>query len=122
MEKYSLLYRYIKKLDDFGEYVPDVAVAGGITLENQIYKGLAIGAPYNRLAGMARGLAAAMVGKTIGKKIHEGHVPVYISRFGCSIEEIFIAAPELKKIYNSRFSDIPPGAIGVYTYFQRLAQ
>ena len=63
-----------------------------------------------------------MVGKTIGKKINEGHVPVYISRFGSSIEEIFITAPELKKMYGDRFGDIPPGAIGVYTYFKRLAQ
>jgi len=123
VEIYSLLHQYIKKLDDRGEYVPDVAVAGGITLEDQVYKGLAIGAPYNKLIGMARGpLAAAMVGKTIGKKINEGHVPVYISRFGSSIEEIFIAAPELKKMYGDRFADIPPGAIGVYTYFQRLGQ
>jgi len=123
VEIYSLLHQYIKKLDDRGDYVPDVAVAGGITLEDQVYKGLAIGAPYNKLIGMARGpLAAAMVGKTIGKKINEGHVPVYISRFGSSIEEIFIAAPELKKMYGDRFADIPTGAIGVYTYFQRLAQ
>ncbi|MBE0520895.1 MAG: FMN-binding glutamate synthase family protein [Candidatus Methanoperedenaceae archaeon] len=123
VEIYSLLYRYVKKLDERGEYVPDIAVAGGITLEDQAYKGLAIGAPYNKLIGMARGpLAAAMVGKTIGKKINEGKVPVYIGRFGKTVEEIFISAPELRKMYGSRYSEIPPGAIGVYTYFQRLAQ
>jgi glutamate synthase domain-containing protein 2 len=123
VEIYSLLYRYLKKLDDRGEFVPDVAVAGGLTMEDHIYKGLALGAPYFKIAGMARApLAAAMVGKTIGKKITEGKVPVYISRFGNSVDEIFITAPELKKKYNGRFADIPPGAIGVYTYFQRLAQ
>ncbi|MDW7727180.1 MAG: hypothetical protein SCH70_08750 [Candidatus Methanoperedens sp.] len=123
VEIYSLLYRYVKKLDERGEYVPDIAVAGGITLEDQAYKGLAIGAPYNKLIGMARGpLAAAMVGKTIGKKINEGKVPVYIGRFGKTVEEIFISAPELREMYGSRYSEIPPGAIGVYTYFQRLAQ
>ncbi len=37
---------------------------------------------YIKIAGMARGpLATAMVGKTIGRKINEGKVPVYISRF-----------------------------------------
>ncbi|MBU4453590.1 MAG: FMN-binding glutamate synthase family protein [Euryarchaeota archaeon] len=123
VEIYSLLYRYLKKLEDRGEFVPDVAVAGGFSMEDHIYKALAIGAPYFKIAGMARGpLAAAMVGKTIGRKIKEGKVPVYISRFGNSVEEIFITAPELKKTYNGRFADIPPGAIGVYTYFQRLAQ
>lgn len=101
VEIYSLLYRYIKKLEDRGEFVPDVAVAGGLTMEDHIYKALALGAPHFKIAGMTRGpLAAAMVGKTIGRKINEGKVHVYISRF----------------------ADIPPGAIGVYTYFQRLAQ
>jgi len=72
---------------------------------------------------MARApLAAAMVGKTIGKKIKEGQVPVYISRFGNTVDEIFISAPELKKKYNGSFDEIPSGAIGVYTYYQRLAQ
>jgi glutamate synthase domain-containing protein 2 len=77
VEIYSLLYQYLKKLDDRGEYVPDVAVAGGITLEDQAVKALALGAPYFKLIGMARApLAAAMVGKTIGSKINEGRVPV----------------------------------------------
>jgi hypothetical protein len=38
------------------------------------------------------------------------------------VEEIFKSAPELKKMYNSRYEGIPPGAMGVYIYFQRLAQ
>ncbi|MFH0903782.1 MAG: FMN-binding glutamate synthase family protein [Methanobacteriota archaeon] len=123
VEIYSLLYRYLKKIEDRGEFVPDVAIAGGLTMEDHIYKALALGAPYFKIAGMARApLAAAMVGKTIGRKINEGKVPVYISRFGNNVEEIFITAPGLKKTYNGRFADIPPGAIGVYTYFQRLAQ
>ncbi len=123
VEIYSLLYNYLKKLDERGEFIPDVAIAGGITLEDQAVKALALGAPYFKIVGMARApLAAAMVGKTIGKKINEGKVPVYISRFGGSIDEIFITAPELRKKYNGSFGDIPPGAIGVYTYFQRLAQ
>jgi glutamate synthase domain-containing protein 2 len=123
VEIYSLLYRYLKKLDERGEFIPDVAIAGGITLEDQIIKALALGAPYFKIVGMARApLAAAMVGKTIGKKINEGQVPVYISRFGKTTEEIFITAPELKKKYSDNFNELPPGAIGVYTYFQRLAQ
>ncbi|HEY9206160.1 MAG TPA: FMN-binding glutamate synthase family protein [Candidatus Methanoperedens sp.] len=123
VEIYSLLYNYLKKLDERGEFIPDIAIAGGITLEDQAVKALALGAPYFKIVGMARApLAAAMVGKTIGKRVNEGKVPVYISRFGNSVDEIFITAPELRKKYNGIFGDIPPGAIGVYTYFQRLAQ
>ena len=123
VEIFSLLYQYIKKLDDKGEYVPDVAVAGGFTMEDHVYKGLALGAPYFKLIGMARSpLAAAMVGKTIGKKIDEGQVPVYVARFGNTKEEIFVTAPDLKNELGDKYNDIPTGALGVYTYFERLAQ
>ena len=55
---------------------PPLAVAGGFTFEDQIFKGLALGAPFVKLVGMARGpIAAAMVGKTIGKTIDERRAP-----------------------------------------------
>ena len=123
VEIWSLLYQYLRKLDEKGEYIPDVAAAGGITFEDQIYKVLALGAPYFKAVGMARGpMAATMVGKTIGKRISEDQIPVYVERFGNSAEEIFVTAPELKKKYKDRFNDIPTGAIGLYTYFHRLSQ
>lgn len=123
VELWSLTYRYLKKLDDKGEYIPDVAVAGGITFEDQIFKALSIGAPYFKLVGMARGpMAAAMVGKTIGKRIKEDQIPVYIERFGNTAEEIFVTAPELKEKYQERFKDIPTGAMGLYGYWERLSQ
>jgi glutamate synthase domain-containing protein 2 len=106
-----------------GEYIPDIAVAGGITFEDQIYKALALGAPYFKAVGMARSpLAAAMVGKTIGKRIKEEQIPVYVERFGNSIEEIFVTATELKNKFKERFKDIPAGALGVHSYFKRLSQ
>jgi glutamate synthase domain-containing protein 2 len=123
VEIWSLLYQYLQKLDKKGEYTPDVAAAGGITFEDQIYKALALGAPYFKVVGMARGpMAATMVGKTIGKRINEDQIPVYVERFGNTAEEIFVTAPELKKKYKDRFNDIPTGAIGLYTYFHRLSQ
>lgn len=123
VELWSLLYQYIKKLDDKGEYIPDVAAAGGITFEDQIYKVLALGAPYFKAVGMARGpMAATMVGKTIGKRITEGQIPVYVERFGNSAEEIFVTAPKLKRMYKDRFESIPTGGLGLYGYFERLSQ
>ncbi len=123
VEIWSLTYKYADYLAKKGEYVPDIVFAGGITFEDQIFKALALGAPYIRAVGMARSpLAAAMVGKTIGSRIKDGQIPVYVERFGNSIEEIFITAPELKKRFGSRFDELPPGAIGVYTYFKRLNQ
>ncbi len=123
VEIWSLLYQYLRKLDQKGEYIPDVAVAGGITFEDQIYKALALGAPYFKLVSMARGpMAATMVGKTIGKRIDEGQIPVYVERFGNTPEEIFVVAPELKRKFNNRFASIPTGALGLYSYFNRLGQ
>ncbi len=124
VELHSLLYKYTKYLSDKGEYVPPLALAGGFTLEDQIFKGLALGAPFVKLIGMARApIAAAMVGKTIGNAIDANQVPVYIERFGNSIDRIFVTASDLKKeLGNDEFKKLPPGAIGLYTYYERLAQ
>jgi hypothetical protein len=123
VELWSLLYGYLNRLYEKGKYIPDVALAGGITLEDQIFKGLSLGAPFFKMIGMARApLAAAMVAKNIGKKITDNEVSVYISRFGRTTEEIFITAPELQQIYNEKFHSIPTGAIGLYTYMKRLEQ
>jgi glutamate synthase domain-containing protein 2 len=123
VEIWSLLYQYVHKLAQKGEHIPDIAVAGGITFEDQIYKALALGAPYFKAVGMARSpLAAAMVGKTIGKRIKEDQIPVYVERFGNSVEEIFVTATELKNKFKERFKDIPTGALGVHGYFKRLSQ
>ncbi|NWF50167.1 MAG: FMN-binding glutamate synthase family protein [Ignavibacteriaceae bacterium] len=124
VELHSMLYQYTKQLHDKGEYVPALAVAGGFTFEDQIFKGLALGAPFVKLVGMARApIAAAMVGKTIGKAVQEGQLPVYVERFGNSIDEIFVTASELRKeLGDAEFESLPPGAIGLYTYYERLAQ
>jgi glutamate synthase domain-containing protein 2 len=123
VELHSLLYKYVDKLAKKGEYVPDISIAGGFSFEDQMLKGLALGAPYFKLIGMARApLAAAMVGKTIGKKIDEGIVPIYIERFGNTPEEIFVTAPNLKRKFGKDFEKIPTGALGVYTYMERLHQ
>jgi glutamate synthase domain-containing protein 2 len=124
VELHSLLYKYAKQLSDKGEYIPTLAYAGGFTFEDQIYKGLAMGAPFVRLIGMARSpIAAAMVGKTIGRTIDENQVPVYIERFGNTKDEIFVTAADLRKeLGNDEFEKLPTGAIGLYTYYERLAQ
>ncbi len=124
VELHSMLYSYTKQLADKGEHVPALAVAGGFTFEDQIYKGLAMGAPFVKLVGMARSpIAAAMVGKTIGKAIENHQLPVYVERFGSNIDEIFVTANELRnELGTEEFEHIPTGAIGLYTYYERLAQ
>jgi glutamate synthase domain-containing protein 2 len=124
VELHSLTYYYAKKLADKGKKIPAIAFAGGFTFEDQIFKGLAMGAPFVKLVGMARGpIASAMVGKTIGRTIDDGQVPVYIARFGNSKNEIFVTASELRReMGDTAFDKVPTGALGLYTYYERLAQ
>ncbi|HNR31101.1 MAG TPA: FMN-binding glutamate synthase family protein [Candidatus Hydrogenedentes bacterium] len=121
---HSLLYQYAKRLSDRGEYLPALAVAGGFSFEDHIFKGLALGAPFVKLIGMARApVAAAMVGKTIGRSIDARQVPVYVARFGNTKEDIFVTAVELRKrLDDDTFEKLPTGALGLYTYYERLAQ
>jgi hypothetical protein len=121
---HSLLYQFAQRLSNRGDYLPALAVAGGFSFEDHIFKGLAMGAPFVKLVGMARApVAAAMVGKTIGRTIDTNKVPVYISRFGNSKDEIFVTAVELRrKLRDASFDQIPTGALGLYTYYERLGQ
>jgi glutamate synthase domain-containing protein 2 len=124
VELHSLLYTYARRIADRGGHLPAIAVAGGFAFEDQIFKGLALGAPYVRLVGMARGpIAAAMVGKTIGRAIEEHQLPVYVERFGSTKDEIFVTAAHLRgELGDEAFDELPAGALGLYTYYERLAQ
>jgi glutamate synthase domain-containing protein 2 len=124
VELHSLLYRYAKHLHENGKYVLPLVVGGGFTFEDGIFKALAMNAPFVKLVGMARApIAAAMVGKTIGRTIDNNQVPVYIERFGRSKDDIFVTASSLRsELGNTEFEKIPTGALGLYTYYERLAQ
>jgi hypothetical protein len=123
IELCSLTYEYVDYLAKQGKYVPSVVFAGGLTMEDQMFKAFALGAPYVKAIGMARSsLAAAMVGKTIGNRVMEGDLPVYIERFGTTMDEVFITGVHLRDTYGEEFEKLHPGAIGVYTYYERIAQ
>ena len=124
VELHSLLYQYARRLHENGKYVPPLAVGGGFTFEDGIFKALAMNAPFAKLVGMARApIAAAMVGKTIGRTIENNQVPVYIERFGHSKDDIFVTAGALRsELGDAEFEKIPTGALGLYTYYERLVQ
>jgi glutamate synthase domain-containing protein 2 len=124
VELHSLLYQYATTLAQKKKYVVPLAVGGGFTFEDGIFKALAMGAPFVKLVGMARGpIAAAMVGKTIGRAIDNHQIPVYIGRFGNSKDDIFVTASALRKeLGDMAFESLPAGALGLYTYYERLAQ
>ena len=80
VELCSLTYEYVDYLAKQGKYVPDVAFAGGFTLEDQMFKGFALGAPYVKAIGMARGSLARRHGRKDGGQPGHGGRPSRLHR------------------------------------------
>ena len=117
----SLLYQFLKRLDNRGAFIPSCAIAGGLALEDHIFKGIALAAPYIKAICLGRAsMTAAMVGNTIGGMLKKGKVPADVAKFGTDIEQVFILSAKLKDRFGKDFEKIPAGAIGMITYFDRL--
>jgi len=122
VELECLLYQMLKRIEKKRKFIPPVAMAGGLALEDHIFKSIALGAPYIKAICMGRAtFAAAMAAKTVGNLIKEGKVPAEYKQYGDTIEQVFVNAEKLKEKYGKDFKDIPVGAIGMYTYYDRLA-
>ena len=116
----SLLYDYLGRLRKKKAFIPNCAIAGGLALEDHIFKALALGAPYINAICMGRATqAAAMVGYTHGKQIKE-RVGENEKAYQEAILRSFSGAAKLKEKYSADFKRIPPTAIGMYTYYDRL--
>jgi glutamate synthase domain-containing protein 2 len=117
----SLMYQYCEKLSKKGLRLPDIAMAGGFSSEDGVFKALAMGSPYVKAVCMGRGLMIpGMVGKNIESWLAEGNLPNSVSKYGNTASEIFVAHAELEEKYGSRMKDIPLGAVGIYTYCQKF--
>lgn len=118
----SMLVDVLKKLRDKGLDLPQAAITGGFAMEDQVFKGLALGAPYINLVGIGRAaMAAALVGKQVGDLIAKGTVPAEYQRFGSTTEDVFGCLRELKAFYGSAATSISPGAVGLYSYLNRIS-
>ena len=116
----SLLYRFLKRLGGKGAFVPSCAIAGGISLEDHIFKAIALASPYIQAVCMGRAtLTAAMVGKTHGARLKK-QCGDDRARYRESILQTFAGATKLRDIYGEDFDRIPASAIGMYTYYDRL--
>jgi glutamate synthase domain-containing protein 2 len=117
-----LLYRYLKKLEAKGAFIPDCAIAGGFSLEDHIFKAIALAAPFIKAVCLGRAtMTAAMVGNTVGELIEKDDLPSSLRKYGHAVDHIFVAASQLREKYGKDADKIPPGAIGMYTYYDRLA-
>jgi glutamate synthase domain-containing protein 2 len=117
----AMTYDFCRKLDKKGLHVPDIAIGGGFSTEDQIFKVLAMGAPYTKAVCMGRALMIpGMVGKNIGIWLKNGDLPETVGQFGKTKEEIFVLYEELREKYGDRMEKIPLGAVGFYSFSQKL--
>ena len=104
--------------------MPDIAIAGGFSTEDHIFKVLAMGAPYTKAVCMGRALMIpGMVGKNIGiwLKNGNGSLPNTVSRYGTTVEEIFVNYETLVKNYGRKTAEeMPLGAVGLFCFADKL--
>ncbi|MFO7817543.1 MAG: glutamate synthase-related protein [Thermodesulfobacteriota bacterium] len=123
---------YAKILSGRGKRVVDLSFAGGFGREDQIYKGLALGAPYTKLICMGRGL---MIPGFVGSNI-EGvlrpekrenvfgnwdKLPKSVADRGNTAREIFAGYYSLQeKVGADEMQKIPYGAIAMWTAMDKM--
>jgi glutamate synthase domain-containing protein 2 len=116
-----LTQQFCNKLVKRKMRVPDIAIAGGFSTEDGVFKAIAMGNPYVKAVCMGRGLMIpGMVGKNIGEWLKAKDLPKTVSKYGNTIEEIFVSYEELKKKFGKELKNIPSGAIGLYTFSQKF--
>jgi len=119
-----------QKLASRGAWVPDLAMAGGLSTEDHIFKVLAMGSPFFKAVCMGRALMipgfvgtnieAVVSGKPVDGLRHWNSLPPTIARYGDDPHQIFVAYAELEQRYGSKMKEIPLGAVALYTFVDKL--
>lgn len=117
----ALTYEFCQKLTKKGMRLPDIAIAGGFSTEDHIFKVIAMGSPYVKAVCMGRALMIpGMVGKNIAEWLKKKELPPTVSAYGKTEKEIFVCYEELLEKYGNDMKDIPLGAVGIYSFVQKL--
>jgi hypothetical protein len=125
-------HEYASILSAKGKHVVDMSFAGGFALEDHVFKGLALGAPYTKLICMGRGIMIpGFLGANIEGAIYPerraevngnwNELPKTVLEVGKTAAEIFAGYHALAdKIGKDEMKKIPYGAIGFYTLADKL--
>jgi hypothetical protein len=130
---HSKAYEYAAMLAAKGQKVVDLSFAGGFALEDSIFKGLALGAPFTKLICMGRGIMIpGFLGANIEGVLHPDRkdrlngnwasLPKSIADLGDSPEKIFASYFDVQeKVGKKEMENIPYGAIAMWTMADKLA-
>lgn len=126
-------HEYASILAARGEKVVDLSFGGGVAKPSQIFKALALGAPYTRLVCMGR---AMMIPGFLGSNI-EGVIrpenrekvsgnwdslPKTVTEIGSTPEEIFAGYHDVQqKLGADAMKELPFGAIAMWTMLDKLS-
>jgi hypothetical protein len=114
--------RICKQLKAKGLTLPAIVMTGGFASEDQVFKALAYGEGFVTAVGLCRAtMAAAMAGKKIGDEIKKGNVPDALKNYGSTIDGLFCDLPDLRAIYGTEANKFSTGAIGVFSYLNKIA-
>jgi len=124
----AMAFRFARMLATRGEWIPDLAMAGGFSTEDHIFKVLAMGAPYFRAVCMGRALMIpGFVGDNVEAVIRgKGstnwkELPKTVSQYGDSPEQIFATYEALADRYGrEQIEKIPLGAVAMHSYVDKL--
>ena len=123
-----MAYECAKRLATRGIWVPDLAMAGGFSTEDHIFKVLAMGAPYFNAVCMGRALMIpAFVGDNIEGVIRGTNptkwekLPSTVAQYGSTPEQIFATYSTLESIYGKeKMKEVPLGSVAMYTFIDML--
>jgi glutamate synthase domain-containing protein 2 len=117
----SMANELVSKLAATGAYIPDIAVAGGFSTEDHVFKVLAMGAPHTKAVCMGRALMIpGFVGRNIETWLKSQDLPKSVSEFGASKDELFVTYETLRARYGAEVDNLPAGALGIYTYCDKI--
>lgn len=109
----------VENLEKLGKYLPSIVITGGFVSEDQVFKGLALGDGHVKAIGVCRGaMTAAMMGKNIGQMLAKNQVPDHLKDYDAN--ELFSDLNDLRALYGKEADDFPKGAVGVYSYLNKL--
>ncbi|PIE64737.1 MAG: FMN-binding glutamate synthase family protein [Desulfobacterales bacterium] len=118
----SALNEIMERLKKEGRTLPHISITGGLSSEDHVFKVLALGAPYISTVGLCRAsMAATMSAKKVSELLERGNLPGELKRFGSTKDELFPELRKLRDIYGKEANDFSPGAIGVFSYLNKIA-